>query len=45
MTETVPVPVSFEYSAQYISYNKYSTDGTTGYFFQDHHTFHTSYNR
>ena len=44
MTETVSATVPFKYSAQYIeniSYNKYSTDGTTGCFFQDHHT---SYN-
>ena len=46
-TETVPEPMPFEYNAQYIknvSYNKYSTDdtdGTTGSFFQDHHTLHS----
>ena len=37
MTETVPVPVPFEYNAQYfenISDNKYDTDGTTGCFFK-----------
>ena len=50
MTETVPEPVLFEYNVQYIknvSDNKYNiddTDGTTGSFFQDHHTLHTSYN-
>ena len=45
-TETVPTTVPFEYNAQYIknvSYNKYDTNGTTGCFFQDHHTLH-SYN-
>ena len=42
LTETVPEPVPFKYSAQYIendSYNRYSKKyGKTGCFFQDHHT-------
>ena len=41
MTEIVPV--QFQYSAQYGAYNEYSTDGTAGDFFQDHHTLGTSY--
>ena len=45
MTETVPEPMPFEYSAQYIeniSYSRYSTKyGTTGCFFQDHHILHS----
>ena len=41
MTETVPV--QFQYSAQYSAYNEYSTDGTDGDFFQDHHTLWISY--
>ena len=47
MNETVPEPMPFEYSAQYIeniSYSRYNTKyGTTSCFFQDHHTLH-SYN-
>ena len=37
-TKNHTVPVHFQYSAQYSAQNEYSTDGTDGNSFQDHHT-------